>query len=557
MLERSFVLFKSLAEKKPDVSNRQYLVAVKDTDAEADFKICTWYEKGDAVFLTYKPECSPKAITAEERLLNAIFSGANKRVIVKESGFYLVTADYGCDDPDNDDCVNDLIRIDSDNGDGNIFWAELPFAPADAVHPYDAQNKRDRENKRRMRENLEAYTADLEVFLSSDPIIAEVGGLESYKSIMDEEKAGLGRRVTRGMVVEFSYVDYLESLAASALLVRAGRLIQSEYNDDFITLAAAEWKASKSLDKYEEMRSYVHNNLFGKDSMFKSYYRRMARLKSSVDTLIHIIFMSTAEQLADPNHYVSTGLRKTVYTHLKEQFEEPRVFGVFTADCTRRIRNCIVRYAKLSDLGAPVIILMNEFRILAENMRYLYQDIVKAAEPADAIAEFGTNEADYGGCYDFGSYYGVNTDGTNAYYDPPCTSGDYYPVTENGLHIVPYIGVDKDGNEVRYSEYRHSYVPGDSKFVCAGGREFNIIKTSTVLPASSNVHIDIVSDHTGRVPDIGTDSDGNEVRYDASVHTWNTGDDSFSDIEELDDTGNRVSDVKSYAIKSYREFPLP
>lgn len=557
MLERSFVLFKSLAEKKPAVSNRQYLVAVKDTDNEADFKICTWYEKGDTVFLKYKPECAPKAVTAEERLLNAIFSGANKQTTVKESGFYLVTADYGCDDPDNDDCVNDLIRIESDNGDGNIFWAELPFAPMGAVHPYDAQDKRDRENKRRILENFEKYIADLEVFLSSDPVIAEIGGLESYKSVIDEEKAGLGRHVMRGMVVELNYVDYLESLAASALLVRAGRLIQSKYSNDFIEEAAAEWKESKSLDKYNEMRSYVHSELFGKESVFNSYYRRMARLKSSVDILVHIIFMSTAEQLADPNHYVSASLRKIVYAHLKEQFEEPRVFGVFTADCTRRIRNRVVRYANLSSLDAPVVILMNEFRILAENMRYLYQDIVKAAEPADAISEFGTNEADYGGCYDFGSYYGVKTNGVNTYYDPPVTTGEHYLVTENGLHVVPYLGIDKDGNEVRYSEYYYDWVPGESKFVCAGGHEFNIVKMATILPASFCNNIEPVSYDTGRVPDIGVDPDGNEVRYDASIHTWHTGNDSFSDIEELDEEGNSISDVKSYVIKSYREFPLP
>ena len=38
MLNRSFVLFKTLAEDKPPVADREYLVAIKDEDGEASFK---------------------------------------------------------------------------------------------------------------------------------------------------------------------------------------------------------------------------------------------------------------------------------------------------------------------------------------------------------------------------------------------------------------------------------------------------------------------------------------------------------------------------------------
>jgi hypothetical protein len=228
MLNRSFVLFKTLAEDKPPVADREYLVAIKDEDGEASFKIAKWYEVGKTVNLEYKPEFEPEAKTAEERLIKAIFGGATKTVTVKTPGFYIVTSDYG--QRNNEDCNNELWCINEDYADSDVSWAELPFAPKGTVHPYDAQIKRDRARELYVLGKRDEYIQSLESYLNNNEIIKSFGGMDIYadiiafqktaddlkihRSIVDDHDSGIRRRERGGpaLMIHFSgfFIRYIK-----------------------------------------------------------------------------------------------------------------------------------------------------------------------------------------------------------------------------------------------------------------------------------------------------------------------------------------------------------
>lgn len=556
MLERSFVLFKTLAEGKPVVSNRQYLVATKDFDGEANFVIAYWYDKGDTVRLDYKPEAAPEPSTMEERLLRAIFGGPTKDVTVETDGFYIVTSDYGISD-ENADCMNDLFFVNGDYDNTDVSWAELPFAPKGTVHPYDMQDKRARERARLAEEKREEYIEKLETYITNSPSLQSFGGFDVYKNIAKREReGGAANVISRGLVIGFDYVDYLESLAAAACIIEAGDLLYGNYSPEFIAQAAEDWVERHDGSKYDEMHNFVYENIFKTNDLFLAYGKRASDFRKIVLVLIRMLYMSTKDQLDDDNFhfYLSERhLRKIIGEHLIEKFENMKIVSVFVARCTLSISMREMRYRRLLDIEAPAVILYNEFRVLAEYIRYLFQPIVKAATASDAINIIGTNDADYGGHYDFGSYYGVTTDAKNAVYAPPCDDGNVYREDRNGVRTVPYKGIDADGNEEFYSEYDCNWDPEDTTFV-KRGIEYSITDWHNFIDRFALVHIERIPD-TGkyRVPDVGITVDGTKAVFDANRFQWDVGSDAFVKIPESE-TDN---DQKLYKIESYREFDEP
>lgn len=562
MLNRSFVLFKTLAEDKPPVADREYLVAIKDEDGEASFKIAKWYEVGQTVNLEYKPEFEPEAKTAEERLIKAIFGGAMKTVTVKTPGFYIVTSDYG--QQDNEDCSNELWCINEEYADSDVSWAELPFAPKGTVHPYDAQTKRDRARELYVLEKRDEYIQSLESYLNNNEVIKSFGGMDIYANIIADEKKGLGDRIVQGLVLSYDYVDYLESHVAAAMLVQARDLILKKYGAHFIKQAACDWENDHDGTKYEEMHKLVMSEILSKNDFCVTAYKQSYAFGSIVLLLIRIICMSAKYQLDEPNYYLAHGkgrLQKYVGTHLENKFEDMRVLSVVIARALERLNLRTNRYVRLCELGAPDVIRYNEFRILASYVRFFFQKIVCAVTPEVAVSKLGTNEADFGGCYDFASQYGITTAAKQAPYDPSIDDGDIFRIDKNGLLIVPYKGVDVEGNEVRYSEPYCEWDPGTNTF-CMNGVTYTVTRWHRFFGFSSN--IEELGDGRYRVPDIGVTADGHEVKYDASKHRWDMDSNTFSDAMPLvynedgyckdscDDAETQV-----YAIKSYREFDKP
>ena len=72
--------------------------------------------------------------------------------------------------------------------------------------------------------------------------------------------------------------------------------------------------------------------------------------------------------------------------------------------------------------------------------------IDKPLTPELAIELYGTNDATFGGHYDFGSQYGFTPDGKPCEYDPAVSSG-VCGQDENGDAYIPLYGEDEDGEE--------------------------------------------------------------------------------------------------------------
>ena len=70
----------------------------------------------------------------------------------------------------------------------------------------------------------------------------------------------------------------------------------------------------------------------------------------------------------------------------------------------------------------------------------------KPLTPELAIELYGTNDAAFGGHYDFGSQYRFTSDGKPCEYDPAVSSG-VCGQDENGDAYIPLYGEDEDGEE--------------------------------------------------------------------------------------------------------------
>ena len=116
----------------------------------------------------------------------------------------------------------------------------------------------------------------------------------------------------------------------------------------------------------------------------------------------------------------------------------------------------------------------------------------KPLTPELAIELYGTNDATFGGHYDFGSQYGFTPDGKPCEYDPAVSSG-VCGQDENGDAYISLYGEDEDGNRVRYHARKYLWDGNDDYFYenkwvetedgeeeLVGGKAYKVVETQKV-----------------------------------------------------------------------------
>lgn len=580
---RSFVYFERLSEKKPDIPGRDYLVV--DCTAQSydiaiapKYCICKYYKKGETISLPYRPECVPEEqkvdtnATPEQRLLSMIF-GLSKPFKIPKSGFYkLVAPNEVAEYTDDDsyvqtDCFESIVPLaENIEEEKYIFWAELPFAPDGYNHPYDMQAEFDRRMKSAQNRIDEEYIERLEDFINNDMTFENL----ELKDLMSEY-FDLKRNddnvtcIGSGLVVKQSYKSFLESVITVRLIQ-----ICLEFADSKMTDIEDHMSDIKYLDNivrsiFDECPEFVKlksvhgaSKILGMVIFFvEMVYIKNLFIERTLSYFIHISKCRSFDRFYHENE-------KVIYNEYAARI----VFG----NMLRRLHNRLYRYDTLAELGAPAIILGNELRMAADIISIVFADIEGVITKESAEEFFGTNEAMHGGCYDFGSIYGIDVDGNRAEYDPPVLSGPSLE-DENGFNTVPYIAVSKNsGEEVRYNAMKHQWDP-DSDIFCSYDYDNEAEYEEDAIIIDENDIYEIKSyrkyasdwmpepefDKDNMkvyvIPDVGRNKNNEQVKFDARVHSWMPGKHEFIEIDPEYGCLNEDPD-KKYEIISYRNVML-
>lgn len=139
-VRKAFIDWKKLDGDTALKNRKEYLLAVPMDSGEASLDKAVYYEKGTVIDIPLKDGALPsgKAMTAEERLLVALF-GAGKPFVVPEDGFWKVTADYGVDEYEKNGafagCREQAVCLGNRRGWGDepggipVWWTEMPILP--------------------------------------------------------------------------------------------------------------------------------------------------------------------------------------------------------------------------------------------------------------------------------------------------------------------------------------------------------------------------------------------------------------------------------------------
>lgn len=139
-VRKAFIDWKKFDGDTALENKKEYLLAVPMDSGEASLDKAAYYEKGTVIDIPLKDGALPsgKAMTAEERLLVALF-GAGKPFVVPEDGFWKLTGDDGVDEAAMngafEGCREQAVCLGNRRGWGDepggipVWWAEMPILP--------------------------------------------------------------------------------------------------------------------------------------------------------------------------------------------------------------------------------------------------------------------------------------------------------------------------------------------------------------------------------------------------------------------------------------------
>lgn len=389
MIRRAYINWQKLTEETELENRKEYMVCVPSDNETASLKYAAYYDKGTMIDIPMAEGAEPagKEPTAEERLLKVLF-GVHKPFVVPEDGFYVLTADYGISETENNGafagCTEQAICLGNRYGWNDvegalpIYWAETPLLP-DGLKLDNQKTTSDPI----WRPSDEKEIAELMERIASDPVMNPV-----YKHFCKETVPGDGAK------------DYL-----------IGQAVYSVTPRQIAHMVDSAWAMSKALSEVSEQA-------------FLDIRKKVKGMTVEDGT-------KTLADFCEKHHIPGPGRRlmfhytdylqdncKDFYYHRDKQMAAggmhslnmPAVLQEAWAKSTLPYR--VGRLVKLVALEAPEVILINELQILVERLL--------ATKCGDRIVCVGS---------DFDAMYGVFPDGSRG--TRHCEYGD------KELYLIP------------------------------------------------------------------------------------------------------------------------
>ena len=463
-MRRSYINWNDAADCLPEKSDREYLVA-DVYEKETRILICKFYRKGDIVNLRYRKECAPEPKSAEDKLIRAIFGEMIMPFEVEEDGFYEKVPTHSDEDTE---VAERLDKV----GDGgldygvHVYWAELPCAPNGAMHPYDVEDEGARRAAEYREDRDQEFRDSIDAFCNG-----ENEYMKAYRAIhKDPENAFKGREIGHGIILDGKDESYKTAAVVSALVLTAGKQIKDEIPEEDQKKAWEDREVGEAVyTKISEIIKQIWENAETGFEFPHRIFRRTYWL-----TCRYFMYDKNLNNDDLCFDYAFRLLRKhDIFDRWVEMQQSILPENVLYGVLARSVVSAGFRGNRavhLVEIGAPEIIMANEFRMVTEAMLVMFSTIVEPITEEKAVELFGDVNGFFCGKYDFGSQYGFTTDGEWCEYNPIRSSGSCAE-DENGNPVLPDYGTDENGDSVRFDTYHYVWEEGDNAFFERGEGE--------------------------------------------------------------------------------------
>ena len=426
MRRQAYVNWELVTEDNVPESGKEYMVAEIIGGTMAKLRFATWYHEGDVISLQCKTLKDINELTAEERLLQAIF-GATKDYVIPKTGFYLQTADFGIDENTENgafaDCKEMMILLEE-----HTYFAEKPLVPEGFLS--EEQEKL---------ENL-AKSRQLEAKARED-------ALDKIKFIA---KGNVFLNDVIQTCVEKNEISY-------------DVILNKRYKTG--TLNISTFEIAKAVIKSYELVTGLMNVIHvegGRDKLLETL-KEAVKNDTLVATVQNIVMKHNMKDLGINAQYINMYLYWLSsgggFYYYRNRFIVSKKYDnvaclMAKAYLAQTLMIRLERYIKLRELDAPDVISQNQLRMFADVL-IEYQNLNKVQITTEG----------------FGKKFGVNTDGSE--FDGLSFIGNY----EKEISDESMIITDEDNDIIETEEPETSkqepvdkyYIVDSPNFKCFEG----------------------------------------------------------------------------------------
>lgn len=374
MKRQAFINWERVADDNKPENGKQYMVSEIMGDDVAVLRFATWYDKGSIVDIPKEQEENPN-MTPEERLLQCIF-GSTMEYAVPESGFYLLTSDYGIDD-EFKGCTQMLVALSDD-----IFFAEEPLVPEGYLTEEQAKKRNTAKSRQLMAAAEEERLNRVKTEMENDECVNE-----AVNVMIDDETDGgelssdnLHTNVYSYGIYTLSTLDIADKVIEANQAINAVMLIMKrEGGVDAIRNTLQEALRSDTLP--DCIAQMIDNDELKVSKSIKRYL--IAYLEGLITDVSFYRYRDRYAREFDDAARVMVG------AHAKKSM-------VIRLERCRRLR----------EMEAPLVIQVNELRILTNTIIAL-SNLRRMEDVAEGFAtEFGINKdgSKFEGKSNFGDY---------------------------------------------------------------------------------------------------------------------------------------------------------
>lgn len=441
MIRQPFINWNTLNEAKPKKSGVSYLVAIPNTSNKTvTYDFAKYLNKGDSITIDYikgehvLSEENKAKLSAEERLLAAIF-GAKYEFIAPNDGFYIechqTFDDFNDVNNEFKDCEYQIIKLDD-----TTYWSDTPIAPKGYITENDRIARMDADNKNFKLRRDEQRCADM-----NEAIDRSETTKIAYNSILrhaementpiscdtQEIKIALGGiynmstyNVAQSIIVAYQMFDIIKYMTAN-------NITYQDIGEQLCKII--ESSDAKTSAEFTKQIDNVLNDIVNKVDASQA-------AKTMTKKILYDLRKTYVDSEEFPSPYTYRVRAKRKYNNNKSRLAEICIYE----ECSRKIVFRFARLHRLLQLGAPEIIMMNEFRMLAESLIPLIN--TKAFLRTDPT--------------EFGEAFGVNTDYTKYEYPENETEAD--ESDEDVIEIDgDYVNPSNDNDEKHGIGYDYPY----------------------------------------------------------------------------------------------------
>lgn len=358
MIRQPFVNWNTLETAKPNKAGVSYLVAIPSGET-VTYDFAKYLHKGDTVNIDYikgehilTPE-QKEAMSPEEKLLAIIF-GIKYEFTAPEDGFYIeFHQDYDdFNDESNEfkDCMYQMVKLND-----NTFWSDMPIAPQGFITENehiarlaaDNKNFKIRHDEQRCNDMLDKIEANEFTKVAYE----NISGNRPISFDLTDVQFHLG-----GIYTATTY-----KIAQNVLSIYQVFELMKYMIDNNVTYQIIGEKicnileTTKTPDEINRQIDTIFDELLSNVEMSNV-------AKAIAKSILYDLKMTyvDANEVPSPYAYRRRAMKK--YNNDKSRLAEILI----TEECSRKIINRYTRLSRLYSLGAPEVIVVNEFRMLAE-----------------------------------------------------------------------------------------------------------------------------------------------------------------------------------------------